>query len=207
MSSNILIAYFSREGNNYVGGNIANLAVGNTEVSAKIISKITGGDLFRIDPVKKYSTDYHTCTEEAQKELHDNARPELTSFPESVNKYNTVVLDYPNYWGTMPMSVWTFLKNFDFFGKPFYHFAHTRAAEWAAVKRIFGSSVPVSSFRRASPSGGAALKMSKTISPHGLTGSIERRNQKWQFQNLQSNTMKECFQTIIPAFWRPIRNL
>jgi flavodoxin len=53
MRNNILIAYFSREGNNYFGGNIVNLAVGDTEVAAKIISKITGGDLFRIDPVKK----------------------------------------------------------------------------------------------------------------------------------------------------------
>ena len=35
-----LIAYFSRPGNNYVGGNIVNLPVGNTEVIAKMIQEI-----------------------------------------------------------------------------------------------------------------------------------------------------------------------
>ena len=39
-----LIAYFSRAGNNYVGGKIVNLPVGNTEVVAKMIQEMTGGD-------------------------------------------------------------------------------------------------------------------------------------------------------------------
>lgn len=115
--SKILIAYFSREGNNYVGGSIVNLPVGNTEVAAKMVERLTGGELFKIDPVKKYSGDYTACTEEAQKELRANARPELTAYPESVGQYDTVILGYPDYWGTMPMSVWTFLEKYDFTGK------------------------------------------------------------------------------------------
>ncbi len=47
--SKILIAFFSRAGQNYVGGSIKNLPVGNTEVVARIIQEITGGDLFKID--------------------------------------------------------------------------------------------------------------------------------------------------------------
>ena len=77
MSKIILIAYFSRAGKNYVGGNIVDLPVGNTEVAIKIIEKLTGGDLFIIDPVNKYSPDYNTCTDEAKDELRRNARPEL----------------------------------------------------------------------------------------------------------------------------------
>jgi flavodoxin len=112
-----LIAYFSREGNNYVGGSIVNLPVGNTEVAAEMIERLTGGDLFKIDPVKKYSADYNTCTEEVQQELRENARPELTAYPASINSYDTIILGYPNYWGTMPMPVWTFLEKYDFSGK------------------------------------------------------------------------------------------
>ena len=37
-----LIAYFSRKGANYVGSSIVNLEVGNTEVAAEMIQKITG---------------------------------------------------------------------------------------------------------------------------------------------------------------------
>jgi flavodoxin len=38
-----LIAYYSRAGNNIVGGNIVNLPVGNTEVAAKMVQKLTTG--------------------------------------------------------------------------------------------------------------------------------------------------------------------
>jgi flavodoxin len=117
MSRRVLIAYFSREGNNYVGGNIVNLPVGNTEIAAKMVEKLTGGELFKIDPVKKYSKDYTACTDEARDELRANARPELSSYPESLDAYDTIILCYPNWWSSMPMPVWTFLEKYDFSGK------------------------------------------------------------------------------------------
>lgn len=113
----VLIAYFSREGNNYVGGSIVNLPVGNTETAAEMVVQFTSGDLLKIDPVKKYSKDYNTCTEEAQQELRANARPELKEYPDSIDQYDTIILGYPNYWGTMPMPVWTFLEKYDFSSK------------------------------------------------------------------------------------------
>lgn len=117
-----LIAYFSREGNNYVRGRIVNLPVGNTEIVAKIISNLTGGELFKINPAKKYSTDYTTCTEEAKKELLVKARPELSAYPDNIDLYDTIILGYPNYWGTCPMPVMTFLDKFDFDGKTIFPF-------------------------------------------------------------------------------------
>ena len=114
MKSKILIAYFSRNGNNYIGESIMNLPVGNTEIAARMIKKLTNGDLFKLDPVRKYSEDYHACTVEAQDEQRTNARPELTSYPDSIDSYDAIILCYPNWWGTMPMPVWTFLEQFDF---------------------------------------------------------------------------------------------
>jgi len=112
-----LIAYFSRPGNNYVGGSIVNLPVGNTEVVAKIIKEIMGGDLFRIEAVKTYPVDYTEATEVAQQELRANARPKLTGHPENMASYNVIFLGYPNWWGTMPMPVFTFLEEYDLSGK------------------------------------------------------------------------------------------
>jgi len=117
MNRKTLIAYFSRSGNNYVGGSILDLPVGNTELAANLIAELSGDDLFKIDSVKAYSKDYNTCTEEAKKELRAGERPELVSYPESIQDYDTIVLGYPNWWGTMPMPVWTFLEKFDFSGK------------------------------------------------------------------------------------------
>ena len=112
-----LIAYFSREGNNYVSGKIVNLPVGNTKVVAEMIQEMTGGDVFRIDTVKSYPEDYTETTNVAKKELHDNSRPELSSHVENMDSYNVIFLGYPNWWGTMPMPVFTFLEEYDFSDK------------------------------------------------------------------------------------------
>jgi len=114
MKEKVLIAYFSRSGNNYVAGNIIDLTVGNTEVIAKKIQEMTGGTLYKIDPIKVYSSDYQICTEESRAELHANSRPELADKLAQIDDFDTIILCYPNWWGTMPMPVLTFLEQFDF---------------------------------------------------------------------------------------------
>jgi len=115
--SNVLIAYYSRRGNNYRNGEIVNLKVGNTEVVAGKIQKLTGGDTFYIETVRPYPSDYHETTQIAKRELNENARPEIKGKVTDIKKYNVIYLGYPNWWGTMPMAVMTFLESYDFPGK------------------------------------------------------------------------------------------
>lgn len=117
MSKKSLIAYFSRKGNNYVNGSIVNLTEGNTEVVATMIQKIIGSDMFHIEAVKPYPIDYNESTKVAQEELRKNVRPELTSKAHDMDAYDVIYLGYPNWWGTMPMPVFTFLEAYDFSGK------------------------------------------------------------------------------------------
>lgn len=112
-----LVAYFSRKDENYVSGMLKYLEVGNTEVAAGMIQKLTGADIFKIEPRQEYSKGYNDCIAEAQEDQRRNARPELKTYPESIREYDTIYLGYPNYWGTMPMAVFTFLEHFDFSGK------------------------------------------------------------------------------------------
>lgn len=112
-----LIAYFSRKDENYVNGMLKNLDVGNTEVAAGMIQKLTGAALFKIEPRQPYSKSYNKCIAQAQADQERDARPELKSYPESLNDCQTIYLCYPNYWGTMPMAVFTFLEHFDMTGK------------------------------------------------------------------------------------------
>ncbi len=114
---NILIAYYSRSGNNYVGGSIVNLSVGNTEVIAKMIQEMVGGDLFKIETVDSYPEDYTQTTEVAQNELNMGARPELSTHLENIDKYDIIFIGYPNWWGTMPMPVFTFFEEYNLSGK------------------------------------------------------------------------------------------
>ena len=112
-----LSAYFSRKGNNYLGGSIVNLPIGNTEVIAKKIQGLTGSDLFQIQTVKPYPEDYTETTRVAQDELSGNARPELAETVAAMDSIEVIYLGYPNWWGTMPMAVFTFLDSYEFSGK------------------------------------------------------------------------------------------
>lgn len=117
-----LVAYFSRADENYFSGALKVIPVGNTEIAAKMIQDLTGADIFKMELVQPYSKDYNECIEEARNDQKRDARPELEAYPESIDKYDTIYLGYPNYWGTMPMPVFTFLEHFDFTGKTIYPF-------------------------------------------------------------------------------------
>jgi len=113
----LLIAFYSRAGMNYVGGNIVDLPVGNTEVAAGMIRDLTKGELFKIETVKPYPASYQETTEVAKAELREGARPALAGHVADMAQYDVVCLGYPNWWGTMPMAVFTFLESYDFSGK------------------------------------------------------------------------------------------
>lgn len=112
-----LVVYYSRADENYISGTLKTLAVGNTEVVAKVIKDLTGADIFKIEQSKPYSEDYNDCTEEAKSDQTNNVRPEIKAYPESIDKYDEIYLGYPNYWNTMPMAVFTFLEHFNLNGK------------------------------------------------------------------------------------------
>lgn len=117
-----LVIFYSRADENYFGGAYRYITVGNTERAAKMIADLTGAELFKIEQKTPYAADYNTCIAEAKKDLQKNARPELVSMPESLDKYDEIYLGYPNYWGTMPMAVYTLLEAFDWTGKTIYPF-------------------------------------------------------------------------------------
>lgn len=112
-----LIAFFSRADENYFGGAMKYVKIGNTEIVVNLMKEIISADSFKIEMKEPYSPVYMTCIDEAKEDLRKNKRPELVSYPDNIDKYDTVILAYPNYWGTMPMAVVTFLEKFDFHGK------------------------------------------------------------------------------------------
>ena len=112
-----LIAFFSRADENYFGGAMRYVKVGNTEIVVGLMKELIDADSFKIEMKEPYSPVYMTCIDEAKKDKQGNVRPELVSYPDSIDEYDIVVLAYPNYWGTMPMAVFTFLEKYDFSGK------------------------------------------------------------------------------------------
>ena len=109
----VLVAYFSRTGENYSVGTITK---GNTQIVAEMIAKETGGDLFHIEPVVAYPDNYDDCVNLAKQELNSKARPAVKGDVRTED-YDVIFIGYPNWWGDMPMSVYTFLEKHNWQGK------------------------------------------------------------------------------------------
>ena len=129
MNKKVLIAYFFFYGEAYAGGKIVTLEIGNTRAAAQMMEKMTGADVLRIETVKPYPSSYMETVTIAQAEQREDARPELKGNDINVEDYDTIVLGFPNWWGTMPMAVFTFLESHDFFGKTILPFCTHEGSE------------------------------------------------------------------------------
>lgn len=115
------VVYFSHSGMNYAKGRIVRLEKGNTKVAAEKIAGYCGAALFELKEAEAYPEDYRECVERAKREMQADARPALKECVD-VSAYDKIFLGYPNWCGTMPKIVWTFLESADFAGKKIYPF-------------------------------------------------------------------------------------
>lgn len=109
----ILVAYFS--------------ATGVTAGLAKTVAKVTGGDLFEIKPVQKYSTadlDWQDKSSRSTKECEDNnCRPAIAEKVQNFEQYDVVFIGFPIWWYEAPRIIQTFVESYDFSGKTVINFA------------------------------------------------------------------------------------
>ena len=112
-----LVVYYSRKGENHMPGGIQVLEKGNTEYAAEYIAKAVGADLFEIDTVIPYAAAYRECCGQAVAEAKAKARPAIKGYVENMAQYDTVFVCFPNWCGTAPMCVFTFLEHYDLSGK------------------------------------------------------------------------------------------
>ena len=113
MNGKKLVVYFSHTGENY---NVGYIEEGNTAIIADMIAEATSADKFEIVPEKEYPTDYNECIEIAQQEKRANARPAVKG-DIAIEDYDVIFLGYPNWWGELPMCVYTFIEKHDWNGK------------------------------------------------------------------------------------------
>ena len=115
--SNVLVVFYSRNGENYMPGGIQLLKKGHTAYAAEYIQCALNGDLFEIEPVVPYADNYHECCAQAVSEAKSNARPAIKGYVADLEKYDTVFVCFPCWCGTAPMCVFTFLEHYDLTGK------------------------------------------------------------------------------------------
>ncbi|MBR7093767.1 MAG: flavodoxin, partial [Prevotella sp.] len=98
---------------------------------------------------------YMTCIEEAKKELREQARPEVKNPLDSIDQYDTIILGYPNWWGTMPMVCYTFLESYDFTGKTIIPFCTNEGSGMGSSERFIKKLCPTATVLNGTPIHGA----------------------------------------------------
>ena len=132
-----LVIYFSRSGENYFGGELKNIEKGNTEVIAEYIEELDNADLFKVEPAVEYPEDYMKSIDIAKKEQHADAWPEIKETLDNIDAYDTINIGYPNWWGTLPMPMFTQLEQLDFTGKTVKPFVtHEGSGFGSSIKDI-----------------------------------------------------------------------
>ncbi len=123
-----LVVYFSRSG--------------NTESVAERIAERTGADVFEIVTVQDYPEDYNELLDFARNEQRENARPELAEHIEDMDIYDVIFLGYPNWWGDMPMPLYSFLDEYDLSGKTIMPFVTSGGSGFSRTIRSIEDAEP-----------------------------------------------------------------
>lgn len=140
--SGVLLAYFSRAGENYHYGGRTRLAVGNTEVLADMIGRLIGCDAHRIEPVEPYPDDYAETVVRNVREQDADARPAIANPPASLARYDIVLLGSPIWNIRAPMIMATFAERFDFTGKTVFPCTTHAMSGLGTTARDYSASCP-----------------------------------------------------------------
>ena len=128
-----LIACFSKSGSPDPDGSTGKLA--------RIISGMTGGSLFTVRPSIPYPEDTEELNKKARSERESNARPEIMDYPQ-MDGVDSIVLVYPNWWGDLPMAVYTFLDGIRTEGLDIYPVCTHEDNGLAMTERILSQTYP-----------------------------------------------------------------
>ena len=172
--SSLLVAYFSYAENAALPDDVDASAsasiqpwngalTGNTGVVADMIAQATGADLFSIRTVEQYPDTYDATIDQGQQEQSDGARPELATHLENLDSYDTIFLGFPNWWGDMPMAVYTFLDEVDLSGKTVIPFVTSGGS---------GFSNPISTIQQMEPQ--ATVQEGLSIGASSATGAQQQ---------------------------------
>ena len=108
-----LVAYFS--------------ATGTTKEAAAIVAKVTGADLYEIEPKVAYTSadlDWTDKSSRSSVEMKDkNSRPEIKAVGLNMSDYDVIYIGYPIWWYVAPTIINTFIESVNLEGKAIYPFA------------------------------------------------------------------------------------
>ncbi|MHC5215022.1 flavodoxin [Enterococcus sp. LJL128] len=117
-----VIIFFSRAGENFVKGKKQYILVGHTEVVARKISAKLKIPAYPLLPVTPYPKDYEEVVQLAAEEKQQSLRICYEKLPVNFKDVTHVFLGFPNWWGSFPRVVGTFLEDMNWENKIIFPF-------------------------------------------------------------------------------------
>ncbi|MFJ8885863.1 flavodoxin [Streptomyces sp. NPDC102402] len=138
----ILLAYFSRPGENYYYGDRTDLKTGNTEVLARKIHDLIDCDLYRIEAADPYPHSYDATVQRNVREQNTDARPAIKDRLPDLTGYGTILLASPIWNVRAPMIMTTFTDGLDFHGKTVHPVTTYAMSGLGTAERDYATSCP-----------------------------------------------------------------
>lgn len=145
--SRVLLAYFSRAGENYYYGDRKDLDTGNTEVLAGMISKLIPCDVHRIEAADPYPQSYDDTVARNIREQSADARPAIANPLPAIDQYDTVLLASGIWNVRSPMIMTTFAESYNFTGKTIYPITTHAMSGLGNTMRDYAKSCPDAAIR------------------------------------------------------------
>lgn len=158
----VLLAYFSRAGENYFHGGRTVLTVGNTEIIARNIRDVVACDMFRIDALDPYPHSYDETVRRNVVEQEHEIRPAIVAPPSSIDAYDTVILGSPVWNVRAPRIMLTFVERYDFAGKTIHPFTTHAMSGLGRVVEEYAAACPGAKLGEALAVQGEAAPSSRT---------------------------------------------
>lgn len=152
----VLTVYFTRVGNSDFEEDVDAVSsaslmeengelIGNSQLLAAMVQSAVGGDIYPIRTEKRYPSGYGDTTEVAKEEMDSNEEVGILGELPDMEQYDTLILVYPLWWGTIPNAVKTFLQSEDMSGKKLYlivtHGGSGKGKSLEDVKALTGAEV------------------------------------------------------------------
>jgi flavodoxin len=143
----VLLACFSRAGENYYYGRRRNLDVGNTEVLARMITNRVDCDTYTIEAADPYPDAYDPAVDRNVQEQQDDARPAIARPLPDTTGYDIVLLGSPVWNMRAPMIMSTFIERAALTGKTILPFVTYAVSGMSGIDDHYRDALPGSNVR------------------------------------------------------------
>ena len=165
-----IVVFFSKEGENFVNGKKQILTIGNTEIVAKKISEALDSPIAKLQPIISYPTGYEETLERSKKERQENSMICYQNLGIDWKAVETVFLGFPNWWGSCPQIVKTFLKESDWSKKTIYPFCTHEGSGFGSSIQELKKQYPNAKIKCGLPIRGSRVDRSDTAIKNWLFG-------------------------------------